>query len=97
MKNVASCRAVCFSICYGDGRQGFNSRQRQLCNFFFATASRPAPEPIQPPIQGVLGALCLAIKRKGREADHSASHLAPKFKMHGTIPPLPYTSSWRGT
>jgi hypothetical protein len=39
--------------------------------FSFTTASRPALEPTQPPIQGVPGALSLRAKRPGREADHS--------------------------
>jgi hypothetical protein len=37
----------------------------------FTTASRPALGPTQPPIQWVLGALFLVVKRPGREADHS--------------------------
>jgi hypothetical protein len=40
-------------------------------NFLFPTASRTALGPIQPPIQWVLGALSLGVKRSGREADHS--------------------------
>ena len=31
---------------------------------------------------------------KPREADHSP--LMPRLRMHGFIPPLPYTSSWSG-
>jgi hypothetical protein len=38
---------------------------------FTVDVSRPALEPTQPPIQWVLGALSLEIKRPGREADHS--------------------------
>jgi hypothetical protein len=40
-------------------------------NFIFTTASRTALVPTQPPIQWLLGALSLGIKRPGREADHS--------------------------
>jgi hypothetical protein len=39
--------------------------------FLFTIVSRPALKPTQPPIQWVLGALSLGIKRPGREADHS--------------------------
>jgi hypothetical protein len=51
-------------------RSGFNSRQG-LQNFLFTTASRPALRPTQPPIQWVLGALSLGVKRPGRKSDHS--------------------------
>jgi hypothetical protein len=49
---------------------GFDSRQG-LGIFLFTTAFRTALGPTQPPIQWVLGALSLGIKRPGREADHS--------------------------
>jgi hypothetical protein len=39
--------------------------------FLFATVSRTALGPTQPPTQWVPGALSLGIKRSGREADHS--------------------------
>jgi hypothetical protein len=39
--------------------------------FLFTTASRTALGPTQPPIQWVLGALSLGVKRPGREADNS--------------------------
>jgi hypothetical protein len=39
---------------------------------FFATASRPALGPSQPPIQWVPGNILRGIKRSGREADHSS-------------------------
>jgi hypothetical protein len=48
---------------------GFDSRWG-LGIFLFTTASRTALEPTQPPIQWVLGALSLGIKRPGREAIH---------------------------
>jgi len=37
---------------------------------FFATTSRPALGPTQPPFQWVLEALILGIKRPGREAEN---------------------------
>jgi hypothetical protein len=57
--------------------------------FFFATASRPALEPTQTPIQGVPGT-----KRMGRESDHSRPSSAavnnswsytstPPIRLHG--------------
>jgi hypothetical protein len=57
---------------------------------FFFTACRPALGPTQPPIQWVPG-----VKRPGREADHSPPSSA-EVKNGGAMPPLPYTSSWRG-
>jgi hypothetical protein len=39
--------------------------------FLLSTSSRPVLEPTQLPIQGVPGALSPAVKRPGREADHS--------------------------
>jgi hypothetical protein len=39
--------------------------------FLFATASRPALGPNQPPIQWIPGALSLGVKQPRREADHS--------------------------
>jgi hypothetical protein len=53
------------------GVLGFDFR-RGLRIFLFTTASRTALGPTQPPIQWVLGALSLGVKRPGREADHSA-------------------------
>jgi hypothetical protein len=50
--------------------RGFESRQG-LGIFLFTTASRPALEPTQPPIQLIQGALSLVVKRPGREAHHS--------------------------
>jgi hypothetical protein len=50
-------------------RLGFDSR-RGLGIFLFATASRTALGPTQPPIRWVLGILSPGIKRPGREADH---------------------------
>jgi hypothetical protein len=41
--------------------------------FLFATASRPALGPSQPPVQWVLGALTPTAKGPVREVDHSTS------------------------
>jgi hypothetical protein len=56
----------------------------------FATASRPAPRPVEPPIQWVT-----EVKRLGREADHSLP--SPRSRMSGAIPPLPQYAfiAWR--
>jgi hypothetical protein len=43
----------------------------QIVTKYISTASRSSLGPTQPPIQWVLGALCLGIKRRGREADDS--------------------------
>jgi hypothetical protein len=43
-------------------------RKCYMCN---PTVSRPALGPTQPPIQWVLGALSLGVKRPWCEADHS--------------------------
>jgi len=51
-------------------RLGFDSWWRQEV-FLFATASRPAVEPFQPPIQWIQGAPSPEIKRQGSETDHS--------------------------
>jgi hypothetical protein len=48
----------------------FETRQG-LGIFIFTTASRPALEPTQPPIQWLPEALSLMVKRPDREADHS--------------------------
>jgi hypothetical protein len=73
------------------GRPEFNSRQGQEI-FLYATASKPALGPTQPPIQWVPGALS-EVKRPEREADRSPSSSA-EVKNGGAIPPLPHTSSW---
>jgi hypothetical protein len=55
---------------YGLYDRGFESRQG-LGIFLSTTVSRRTMRPTQPPIQWILGALSLGVKRPGREADHS--------------------------
>jgi hypothetical protein len=52
-----------------DGRPGFDSQQGQESSF--ATISRPALRPTQPPMKLVVGALSLGIKWSGHGAHHS--------------------------
>jgi len=78
---------------YGLDDRGFESRQG-LGIFLFITASRTALGPTQPPMQCATGALSLAVKRLGREADHV--YLVARSRIRGAIPPHPNTLSWRG-
>jgi hypothetical protein len=55
---------------YGMVYRGSESWQG-LGTSLFTTASRPVLDPTQPPIQWVLWALSLGVKRPAREADHS--------------------------
>jgi len=52
------------------GVLGFDS-WREMGMFLFTNASRPALGPTQPPMQQIPGALSLAVKRPGREAEQS--------------------------
>jgi hypothetical protein len=74
---------------------GFDSR-RGLGIFLFSSASRPALESTQPPIQWVPGALSPRVKRAGRESDHSPPSIAevknawsytstPRIPLHGVV------------
>jgi hypothetical protein len=65
----------------------FESPQREEI-FLYSTAFKPAPGPIHPPIQWVLGALSPGVKRPGREADHSPPSSA-EVKNGGAVNPLP--------
>jgi hypothetical protein len=78
---------------YGLDDRGFESRQG--LGLFIFTASRPVLGPTQPPIQWVTGALSLAVKWPGCEADPHL-HLVSRSRMRGAIPPLPSTPLWRG-
>jgi hypothetical protein len=60
---------------------------------FFSTVFRPALGRTQSPSQWVLGALSPGLKRQGREADHSSPSSA-EVRSDGSIPSLPYISSW---
>jgi hypothetical protein len=73
-----------------------NYRQGQWWEFFlFAAASRPALGPTQPPIRRVPGALTPAVKRPGREVEHSPpssaevknawSYTSTPKKRHGVM------------
>jgi hypothetical protein len=77
------------------GVLGFDSWQG-LGIFLFTTASRMVLRPTQPPIQWVLGALSLGVKRPGREADHLPPSSAevknawsytstPPIRLHGMV------------
>jgi hypothetical protein len=60
-------------------------------NFLFSKSSRPALGATQLPIQWVPGALSPAVKRSGREADHSTPTSAEVKKMWiytSTPPPI---------
>jgi hypothetical protein len=70
------------------GVLGFPSR-RGLGIFLFTTASRTALGPTQPPIQWVLKALSLGVKRPGREADHtppSSGEIKNAWSYTSTLP-----------
>jgi hypothetical protein len=76
------------------GVLGFDSR-RGLGIFLFATASKTALGPTQPPIQWVPGALSLGVKRSGREADHSPSPSVEVKELVELYFHSPNTPSWR--
>jgi hypothetical protein len=59
--------------------------------FFFSMASRTDLDPTQPPIQRVLGAFSLGVKRQGHEAEHSTPSSA-EVKNSGAESPLLNTS-----
>jgi hypothetical protein len=82
--------SVCRATSYGLDDRGVGFRVPVGSrNFLFSTSSRPAMEPIQPPIQWVPGAICTGIKRPGREADHSLpnSTEVKKIWIYTTTPP----------
>jgi len=65
-------------------------------NFLFVTASRPALGPNQPPIHCVQEVVTLAVRRPGREIDHSPPSRA-EVKNTWRYTSTPNTSPWRGT
>jgi hypothetical protein len=74
---------------------GFDSR-RGLEIFLFDTVSRPALGPTQPPIEWVLRALSLGVKRPGREANHSPPSSAEVKEHVELYLRSPKTSLWCG-
>jgi hypothetical protein len=76
------------------GDQGFKFWQG-METFLFTTMSRLALESTQPPIQWVPVPLSLVMKQPVRETDHSF-YVVQGSRMHGAIPSLPNTPSWRG-
>jgi hypothetical protein len=73
------------------GWSGFESRQG-LRILLFTTAFRPTLEPIQPPIQWVLGALPLEIKREANHSAPSSTEVKEWVELHIYSPNTP---SWR--
>jgi hypothetical protein len=57
-------------------------------------SSRSALRSTQPPIQWVLGALSLGVKRLGREVDHSPP-ISAEVKKMWIYTSTPHTPSWR--
>jgi hypothetical protein len=76
------------------GVLGFDSR-RGLGIFLFTTGSRTALGSTQPPIQWVPVALSPAVKRPGREADHSPPSSAEVKEWVELYLHSPNTPSWR--
>jgi hypothetical protein len=64
--------------------------------FLFPTASGPALGPTQPPMQWVLGALSVGLKRPVREADHSPPCSAEVKECVELYLHSPNTPSWCG-
>jgi len=64
--------------------------------FLFTTVSRLALGLTQPPVQWVLGALYLGVKRPRREVDHSPSSSAEVKEFVELYLQSPNTSSWCG-
>jgi hypothetical protein len=55
--------------------------------------SSPTLGPTQSPVQWVLGALSLGVKRLGHEGDHSPPS-SVEINRGGALPPLPHIFSW---
>jgi hypothetical protein len=80
----------CWMLLSVDKSIKYQNWQRKI--FLFSTASRPAVESTQPPIQWVPGALFPGVKRLGREADYSPPSSAGMKKI-GAVSPLPHKST----
>jgi hypothetical protein len=81
--------ALGYRLDYRGSRVRFPEEGR-LGNFLFPTASRAALGPTHPPLQWVVGALSLGVKRPGREADHHL-HQVPRSKntwSYTSTPPI---------
>jgi hypothetical protein len=75
---------------YRAGRpRGWSSSPGRVKNFLFSTSPRPSPRPTQPPMQWIAWVLSPAIKRPGREADHSSptSAKVKKIWIYTSTPP----------
>jgi hypothetical protein len=59
-------------------------------SIIFSASSRPDLGPSQPPIQWELGSISSAVKRSGREADHSPTTSAEVKKMWIYVYTPPY-------
>jgi hypothetical protein len=82
----------------GYGLDDRGSRVRFLAgagNVLFSTASRTALGPTKPPIQWVLGALSVGVKRPGREAFYSPPSSAEVKESVELYLHSPNTPSWR--
>jgi hypothetical protein len=72
----------------------FESRQ-WMGIFLFTTASRMALGPTHPPIQWVIEALSLQVKRPGRETDHPPPYIVEvKNAWSYTSPPQYVSMAW---
>jgi hypothetical protein len=89
--------SVCIALGYGI--DGWGSRVRfpvGMGIFLFTTACRTTLGPTQPPIQWVLGAPSLGLKRLGREADHSPLSSTEFKEWVELYLQYPNTSLWSG-
>jgi hypothetical protein len=89
--------SVGIALSYGMDDRGSRVRlPAGLEIFIFTTVSRTALGPTQPPIQWVLGAISLRVKRPDREADHSPPssaevkecvelYLHYQIRLHGVV------------
>jgi hypothetical protein len=80
------------SVIIATGLSGFDSWQRQEM-FLYSTASIPALEPTQPPVQLMPGVLSSRKNQPGLETDHSPPS-SDEIIYGGAIPPLSHMSSW---